>query len=169
MYFLQTVDDETYAVLKSVHLKDQNEKSNAALFCGIYKEAIYGDESIALKSEVLDCKQKDCEDIAEFSYRLTEKANIAYDDPDVKDENCLLAFVRGVKSAYIRRKLNESTLTEFNQAVKLAKRLEKIEKMDDDKPEINSILKETEVCFQHSRGRERRDSNSGWQSHSYTD
>ena len=178
MYFLLNVDDETYSTLKSVNLSTF-QKQESSLFCGIYKTAIYGDESIALKNEVMDCKQQSDEDISDFAYRLREKANIAYADPDIIDENYLLAFIRGVKSSCIKIKLNENSLTYFNDAVKLAKKLEKIEGMLNEKPDISSILKETSANFQTSRrqgrspsfseNRKLRESGDSWRSSSTTD
>ena len=97
------------------------------------------------------------EDVSEFAYRLREKATIAFSDIDVSEENCLLAFMRGVKNAHIKRKLNESDVENFNEALKLAKKLEKVENMlnKGETPEVTSILKETSVSFKPSRGTER--------------
>ena len=127
-FFLQNVDDKTYSILKSVDVSTQ-QKVDKDQFCILFKRAIYGDELLALKNELRDCKQKSDEKIADYVYRLREKARIAYPDPEESDENCLLAFIRGVRDNRIRRKLNESTVTNFNAATKLAKKLEKVDKM----------------------------------------
>ncbi|KAL5272465.1 hypothetical protein ACHWQZ_G000612 [Mnemiopsis leidyi] len=37
---------------------EEDEKRNCALFCEIYKKAIYGTDSVPLKNEVLECKQE---------------------------------------------------------------------------------------------------------------
>lgn len=128
MLFLQNVDDETYSVLNTVRLSD-NQKGDPTEFCNVFKNAIYGDESIALKNEVMDCKQESDEDIAQFVYRLRDKANIAYSDPDIREENSLLTFMRGVKDVYIKRRLNECTFANFSEAVTLGKKLERVEGM----------------------------------------
>ena len=142
MYFLQNVDDETYSQLRDVTLTQQ-EKADAALFCTSFKKAIYGDTSISLKNEVMECRQKADEDIAKYAYRLREKAIVAYDSQATADENCFIAFLRGVKDQHMRRKLNENTsLTTFKAAVKMAKRLEKVNEMIGEDTEVNSILKE---------------------------
>ena len=146
IFFLQNVDDETYSTLKSVQLSSQ-QKQDPTLLCDVYKSTIYGDQSISLKYEVMDCKQKSDEKISDFAYRLREKANIAFVDSDAINENCLLAFIRGVKEAHIKRKLNESTLTDFDEALKLAKRLERVENMLNEKPEINPIYKQNVEKF----------------------
>lgn len=144
MYFLQNVNDETYSILKTVELSPAD-KADAKLFCPLYKTAIYGDVSISLKNEVMECKQRSDEKISDYVYRLREKAAIAYTDAAMFDENCFIAFLKGVKDPHLRRKLNEETsLTNFQAAVKLAKRLEKVEKLFDSREtEVNSILKES--------------------------
>ena len=136
LFLLQNVDDETYSTLKSVHLEEV-EMRDEEKFCEAYKKVIYGDEGIHLKSEVMDCKQQSDEDVSDFAYRLKEKASIAFDDQNLTDEACLLSFVRGVKDTYIRRKLNEGDITDFNDALKLAKKLEKVDKMLNDRPKKN--------------------------------
>ena len=45
------------------------------------------------------------------------------------NENCLLAFTRGVREKYIKRKLNEANLKDLIKAIKLAKRSEKVVEM----------------------------------------
>ena len=150
MFFLQNVDDETYSILKTVQLRS-GEKKSAELFCPLYKEAIYGDEKLSLKNKLRDCKQKSDENVSHYAYRLRENANIAYSDPEIGEENYLLAFLRGVKDAQMRRKLNETTLTSFEDALKLAKKLEEVDEMLNDEPEISSILKESSFSFKPSR------------------
>ena len=155
MLFLQNVDDERYSVLKTVKMTTL-QKENPELFCDVYINVIYGDESISLKNDLMDCKQKSDEDVAEFAYRLREKANIAYSDPDLGEENCLLTFIRGVKDVYIKRRLNECTFVDFSEAVKQAKKLERVESMLNVKPEINSILKESSIAVRPSRKKLRK-------------
>ena len=146
LFFLQHVDDETYSTLKSVNLGD-DEKRNCSLFCEIYKEAVYGTDSVPLKNEVLECKQAAGESITSFSHRLREKATIAFTSEDSIDENCLLALMRGVKDNEVRRKLNESSVTTFSEALKLAKKLEKISNMFEGEVSTASILKGSKVFF----------------------
>ena len=157
MYFLQNVDDETYSQLRDVELSTP-QKADANQFCEVFKTAIYGDVSISLKNEVMECRQKADEDIAKYAYRLREKAIVAYNTPASADENCFIAFLRGVKDTSIRRKLNEATsLTSFKEAVKLAKRLEKVNEIIGEENEVSSILKENaEFSF-----RPKRDSSHG--------
>ena len=153
MYFLQNVNDETYSILKTVELSTA-QKAEATEFCPLYKTAIYGDVSISLKNEVMECKQRNDEAISDFVYRLREKASIAYTDPAMVEENCFIAFLRGVKDPQLKRKLNEATsLTNFKDAVKLAKRLEKINEMLAEETEVSSILKESTYTFRPARDR----------------
>ena len=140
LYFLQHVDDSTYSMLKPVSLTG-SEKRNPKLFCDKYTEIIYGEESVALKNELINCKQAVDEDVTTFACKLREKANIAFADKDMANENCLLAFTRGVREKYIKRKLNEANLKDLNKAIKLAKRLEKVEEMLNEETHLNPILK----------------------------
>lgn len=144
MLFLQNVDDETYTTLKSVKL-GRKDKSRAAEFCAKYKKAIYGDEKLSLRHEVMDCRQKSGENVSDYAYRLREKSSIAYSDTEYAEENCMLAFLRGVKNINMKVKLNEASLTNFNDAVKLAKKIEKVEKMLNVETDITSIFKETRI------------------------
>ena len=146
LFFLQNVDDETYATLKSVNLKE-SEQRDCTLFCEIYKTAIYGAESIPLKNEVQECKQLIGESMTTFSHRLKEKAEIAFSSQQSKDENCLLALLRGVRDKEIRRKLNESSVTTFSEALKLALKLEKINSMFEVEYNPTSILQGSRVSF----------------------
>ena len=161
IYFLQNVDEETYAILKAISLNNA-QKGNANLFCPLYKKAIYGDVTITLKNEVIDCKQSFNENITEYAFRLREKANLAYNNVDLAEENCFIAFLRGVVDPNLKRKINEATnLTTFNEAVKLAKRLEQINKMlekDTESPATNEqiYLKETTEEFKPQRSSIRR-------------
>ena len=127
-FFLQSVDDQTYALLKSVHVTD-NQKQDIDQFCPLFIRAKYGDESFTLKNEVRDCKQSIDQKIEDYVYKLREKAAIAYTNHQEAEENCLLAFLRGVQNVNIKRKINEAMITSFADAVKLAKKLERVENM----------------------------------------
>ena len=165
IYLLQLVDNETYELLKKVRLK-RREKGDVAAFCKKFVKAIYPDgDAVSLKSEVLTCKQKSDENIDKFQYRLLEKASIAFSDKKVRDENCLIAFLQGVRDISMKIKLNEAEIQTFDDAVKLAKRLERVNNMfEDTEIEINSILKESssinrenekKVSFDRGRRRQR--------------
>ena len=151
LYFLQHMNDETYSILKSVILGER-EQEDPELFCDEYKRAIYGEESATLKADVFECKQLSSESIEEFAYRLREKADVAFSEKKLANQNCLITFIKGVRDPYIGRKLNEEELHDFNDAVKLAKRLEVIERMYGDKKETKpaTILRETQVSFAQS-------------------
>ncbi|KAL5272406.1 hypothetical protein ACHWQZ_G000565 [Mnemiopsis leidyi] len=140
LFFLQHVDDETYSTLKTANL-EEDEKQNCALFCEIYKKAIYGTDSVPLKNEVLECKQEIGESISTFSHRIREKAAIAFSTVEAIDENSLLALMRGIRNADIRRKLAESSVSNFSEALKFAKKLEKISAMFEPEIQPASILK----------------------------
>ena len=133
LLLLQSVDDETYSRLKTVELAEE-EKCEASRFCQIYKAAIYQDEELMRKMELLECQQQEEEDVDQFVYRLREKANIAFSESRVAEDNCLLAFLRGIKSVELKRKLNEASLESFSDAVALAKRLTRAAQLNEDVP-----------------------------------
>ena len=145
LFFLQHMDDDMYATLKSIDLTAE-QKQNAESFCDVYKDVVYGEESIPLKNEFLSCKQKSCENVGDFALRLGQIGQIAFADENVRNEHCLLSFIRGLQSDYIKRKLNESTFTVFGDAIKLAKKLEKVDLMlQKEQTHVDSILREQTV------------------------
>ena len=146
MFFLQNLNDETYATLKSVILTDP-EKADEKQFLNIYKKAIYGNEEIFLKNAVFECKQLPSESISDYAYKLREKATIAYQTMEDVEGNCLLVFLRGVRDLQIKRKLNEASPETFKEAVTTAKRLETIDIMLGEQAEtdISPILRESNV------------------------
>jgi hypothetical protein len=146
MYFLNNLDDETYSTLRSITFDPDNAtanaiKADAKQFCPIYIRAIYGEESLSLKNELMDSKQSPDQTISDYVYKLREKGSIAYTDVTIAEENCLIAFLRGVRDTQIKRKLNEASIITFKDAISLAKRLERIDNMLNDETEVVSILK----------------------------
>ena len=87
------------------------------------RKAVSGAEKVPWKNELLECKQSISEDITSFFHHLREKAAIAFSTVESKDENCLLALMRGLRDGEIRRKLDESSVTSFSEALILAKKL----------------------------------------------
>ena len=162
LFFLQHVDDETYSTLKAANL-EEDEKRNCALFCEIYKKAIYGTDSVPLKNEVLECKQEIGESISTFSHRIREKAAIAFSTVEAIDENSLLTLMRGIRNADIRRKLAESSVSNFGEALKFAKKLEKISALFEPEIQPASILKSS-ASFSDQMRQENNTLQSSWQS-----
>ena len=143
LLFLQNVDDVTHTRLKGVLLTDE-QKANAKLFCQEYKQVIYGDEKFSLKYSLLDCKQKSGETISDYVYRLTENADIAYNSDRTKiNENCLLIFLRGVRDPHLKMKLSEATLSDFEEAVKLAKKIERVDTLMNKQKDDSSVRRST--------------------------
>ena len=127
---LQLVDDETYFRLKTVQL-DSSEKANAELFCEKYKEEIYGKNCVLRKMDLLNCKQDPEETIDDYAFRLKQKALQAYSSTSKAEDNCLLAFLVGLRDQSLKIKLNEASLATFNDACVLARRIENAQKMID--------------------------------------
>ena len=64
---------------------------------------------MSLKNELLNCNQHTGESIDDYVYRLRKKAKVAYKNPENANENCLLAFLRGLQDHNMRIKLGEAT------------------------------------------------------------
>ena len=70
---------------------------------------------------------------------------IAFPDDNIRDINCKIAFLKGVRNVDIRRKLNEVNLVTFDDAIEMAKRLERVDKMmNNSHVDLTSIMKECE-------------------------
>ena len=175
LFFLQKMDNETYTILKTAKLSAE-EKANAKLFIKIYKDLIYGNEKMSLRNEVIDCKQNFGENVRDYACRILEKSNMAFDDPKTREEYCLMAFLRGVRNTHIKRKLNEVSLEKFDEAVRWAEKLERIERMLNPEQNVAPILREnSDFSFRprrvesrsrsHERSSSRGRSNS-WRSNS---
>ena len=145
-FFLQHVGDKTYSLLTSIQLTS-TQKLDKTQFCQQFRNAIYGEDSFTLKSLVRDCVQKSDETISDYVYRLREKATIAYADNAVTaGENCLMAFLNGLKDPRIKRKLNETVVTSFQEAIKIANKLEQAnQKFGESSNSVSEILTNQEA------------------------
>ena len=128
IYFLQLLDDRTYQKLASVKFQHISERGDPEMFCIRYTNAYYPNSAIqSLQTEVLSCTQKATETIDDYSFRLAEKAGIAFHDEIIREINGKIAFLKGVRNPEIRRKLNEAEIASFDDAVEMAKRLERVD------------------------------------------
>ena len=144
LLFLQNVSSATYRTLKTVAASfTEEQKQDVDFICKQFLSTMYGDEIIYLKSSLLETKQKSGETIAEYCKRLQELASIAYSCPEQGQEACLLALFRGISNSRVKQKLNESLVTSFPEAVRLAKRLEQVNIMFGDKPSTSRVMKVT--------------------------
>lgn len=142
-FFFQHLDDESYSLLKAVDVLPAQRRS-VSTFINLFKTATYGDESVQLKNDLMNCKQKSEENISHYVYRLREQATIAYSSENEAEEQCLLAFLRGIHVPRIKRKMNESVLTTFKAAIAFAKRLERaVEQETSPVTKTVSILRES--------------------------
>ena len=166
-YFLQLMTDEMYATLKSVNLSDL-EKKDAALFTARYLKVLYGDQSITLKNQLLDCIQYPDETISQYAYRLKEKASIAYTDLQQAEDNLLIAFLRGIHDETLKHKVNDNAATTFKETVRTAKNFETVDNMMNKQKSSSvvatgptSILKETTISFNESTHSENNNPHTG--------
>ena len=126
--FLSMLDDITYAKLERVNLREL-EKRDPDLFCRRYERVIYPPgESKALRSELSMIKQGANESVEKFAFRISETAAKAYDRAAMRDEASYTAFIQGINDIAIKTKVHESDVDNFENAVALAERLERVAK-----------------------------------------
>ena len=122
------LDDITYAKLERVNLREI-EQRDPDLFCRRYERVIYPPgESKALRSELSMIKQGANESIEKFAFRIAETAAKAYDRAAMRDEASYTAFIQGIYDIAIKTKVHESDVDNFEDAVALAERLERVAK-----------------------------------------
>ena len=124
--FMQHIgDDSLYNQLDSVSL-NPDQSLNCELFITEFKQSVFGDDSFYLKNILLDCSQKPSESIRDYADRLRQKATAACPkNPNLADEMCLLAFIRGIADPRIKLSLNREPFASFSTAVKAAKNEER--------------------------------------------
>ena len=157
LLFLQNVDSSTYSDLKSAAATVTTaQKRNVDWLCKHFITAMYGEETISFKNSLLNMKQKTGETISSYCNRLQETSSMAYSEHEQAEEACLLALLRGISDSTMRQKLNESTVTTYREAVRLAKRLESVSNMFEKEP--ISILKNSTDSNNKSYSNHSRDS-----------
>ena len=150
--FLSTFShEETQSRIGNIDIED-HAKLDHRLFLPIVKKAIYGEQRLELRRNLYDCVQKSTESIADYVYRINQKIELAYPDIDdngdtianvknIRDENSLFVFLKGIYDINIKRKVNElPDLKSFSVAVKHAKHLERVDKTMNPNSEANNPL-----------------------------
>ena len=103
------------------------EKSDVDLFTAKYESEM--DPKFAaqtLKSELQNLKQRQDERAEDFAFKITELADKAYGNREIKNECALSALISGIKDRATKEKILEDEITNFDDAVKLACKREKI-------------------------------------------
>ena len=153
LLFLQNVDGSTHSDLKlAAATITTAQKRDVDRLCKHFITAMYGEDSISFKNSLLNMKQKTGETIAKYCNRLQEISSMAYSEHEQAEEACFLALLRGISDSTIRQKLNESTVTTYKEAVRLAKRLESVSNMFEKEP--ISILKNSTESNSRDHSRE---------------
>ena len=129
LYLLNLVeDDNMYKKLKKVCLTPL-QKSNGALLTATLREALFpAAESRILRSTLSNLKQKTDETIESFAIRIGDTACKAYSESSLREEASLSTLLSGINEIQIRKKLMESDVESFEQATRLAIKLERISK-----------------------------------------
>ena len=124
---MQCVDDATYLTLKAVVSSlSEEEKIKVETLCEILKEEYLGHTQAAIKQELMNLKQNNTETITQFCNNIQAKARQAYGSLEGAGDIAQLVLLRGLKDESIRRKLNEASLTSFEDTMKLAKHLDSV-------------------------------------------
>ena len=122
--FLQNVDDVTYGKLSQVTLSQWDIVDTKAMLME-FKRKYYGGNSAFLKERLQQSKQLQSESIEQYAMRLREIADVAYQgDNELVNDNCFIAFRKGIFKDTIRRKVAESMIDTFDSALKFAMHLE---------------------------------------------
>ena len=80
----------------------------------------------------------------------------------MREVNCRIAFLNGVRNVNMKRKLNESSHLNFEEAIEMAKRLERVENMmSNSMVEVTPILNSLDETEVKPEGKE-HDSRSKW-------
>ena len=162
IHFLSLLDDRTYQLLADVKLESP-ERGDAERFCRKYMQVYYPESAIqSLQNEVLACQQQAGESIDDYSYNLRAKGKVAFPDEHMREVNCRIAFLNGVRNVNMKRKLNESNHLNFEEAIEMAKRLERVENMmSNSMVEVTPILNSLDETEVKPEGKE-HDSRSKW-------
>ena len=128
LYLLNLVkDDKMYRKLRSVKLSS-SQQSDVDSLIKAYEEFLFpATETRLLRSSMSTLAQKKGESISDFVLRIEEIGSKAYSDYTLKEEASLSALIAGVASLGIRQKLLESDTNTFEDASRLATKLERID------------------------------------------
>jgi hypothetical protein len=127
LLFLSFIDhDETYEKLARIQLGD-NEKRDISLLMEQYENAIYPTSSAqTLKSELQNVTQRSEESAEEFAFRISDISDKAYSNLAVRNESALATFIRGCNNSGIKAKILDAEVTNFDDAIRIAVKWEKI-------------------------------------------
>ncbi len=120
-------DDQTYEKLSRVVLLDLEKRDIMQLTQRYEREMYPNVTSETLKTELVTMTQGSTESCESFAFRISEVAERAYTDITIRNENSKAAYIRGLRDVSIKSKILEHELVDFDEAVKLANKLEKIQ------------------------------------------
>ena len=127
LYVLTLIkDDKMYRKLKNVSLTEQ-QKADAELLVATYEKILFpATETRMMRSALTSLKQKNGESTEDFAIRIEEIGSKAYSNHDLKEEASLSVFMSGIRNIQIRQKLLEADVDTFEQATRMATKLEHI-------------------------------------------
>lgn len=165
LIFLRCMDDRTYTLLENqISNLEEGDKKDPELFCKKYEQIYYPEgESSSAKAQLLGIKQLSNENIDDYSFRLTELGNRAYDNEIMKNDSCLTAFLNGILETSLKVKCNEQNFNTFLEAINYARKIERIHE-NIKSPKIGfsqTSRSKSPAPYQHNNAHPSEENNSG--------
>lgn len=119
-------EDTMYKKIRAIKLTEL-QKSDERLMIQVLKDGLFpATESRILRSTVSRMKQTIGETIEHFTQKIEDAAERAFGNPILREEACLSALIEGVLDRDIKRRLMVDEISDFQTAVRMAKKLERI-------------------------------------------
>ena len=119
-------DDKMYRKLSAVVLTKQ-QKENISQLIAAFEEALFPmTETRIMRSSLTSLKQSTGEKVEDFAMRIEETSAKAYSKCELREEAALSVLLSGINSGQIQQKLLEADVKSFDEATKMAIKLERI-------------------------------------------
>jgi len=119
-------DNKMYRTLKAVKLT-QSQKADIDELITAYESHLFpATETRLLRSTLSSIRQKAEESVKDFAIRIEEISSRAFTSTELKEEGSLQSFLSGLSDTRIRRKLMEADVTTFEQATRMATKINRI-------------------------------------------
>lgn len=119
-------DDNMYKKLKNIATTPLHKRNVTALITALRESLFPVAESRLLRSTLTNMKQGFNEDVEAFAMKIGDIAGKAYAEHTLREEASLSTLLSGLTEVGIRQKLMESDVQTFEEATRLALKLERI-------------------------------------------
>eukprot|EP00116_Pleurobrachia_bachei_P001044 sb/3461306/ len=103
------------------------------------KTGFSGGETQTVKQQLMSLKQSSTESITSFCANIEEKARLSYGNMEEADDIALLVLLRGLRNRDIKQKLNEASLTSYEEGMRLALKLETVNNLINGEPSTDVL------------------------------